>query len=385
MFVTIVFVTSPTLTVVGAGLGGLTLARVLHRHGVEAVVLDLDPSAGARQQGGMLDIHEETGQRALRAAGLHDAFRALVHPGGEALRVLDRHGVVHREEADDGGGTRPEIERGALRRLLLDSLPAGTVRWGSRLTAATPRDGGGFTLHLADGTTSTTDLLVGADGAWSRVRPLLTDASPAYTGISFVEFDLREADARHPLAAATVGTGMFFALGEDKGLLAHRETDGSLHVYAGVRVPEKWSQLRIDTRAALLQAFEGWDETLLRLVRDADGGFVPRPIHALPTGLRWDRVPGVTLLGDAAHVMSPFAGEGANLALFDGAELARELLGHPGDVEAALAAYEADLFTRSAEKAADAARNLDVIFSPDAPAPLVEVFAGFDAARAGAR
>ena len=379
------FVTHRPLTVVGAGLGGLTLARVLHVHGVDALVLDLDEGPDARRQGGMLDIHEDTGQAALRAAGLHDAFRAHVHPGGEAVRILDRHGVVHHEETDDGDGTRPEIDRTTLRRLLLDSLPRDTVRWATKLTAVHPDPDGGHTLTLADGTTTTTDLLVGADGAWSRVRPLLTPEVPAYTGISFVEFDLVDADARHPLAADTVGAGMLFALGQDKGFLAHRETDGSLHVYAGLRVPESWTRRRIETRAALLTAFDGWDETLLRLVREADGGFTPRPVHALPTGLTWDRVPGVTLLGDAAHVMSPFAGEGANLALLDGAELARALLEHPDDVETALAVYEADLFARSAGKAAEAARNLDLIFCADSPAPLVEQFAAHAATASGAR
>ncbi|WP_328291613.1 hypothetical protein OG218_02450 [Kineococcus sp. NBC_00420] len=78
---------------------------------------------------------------------------------------------------------------------------------------------------------------------------------------------------------------MLFALGQDQGFLAHRETDGSLHVYAGLRVPENRTRRRIDTRTALLTAFDGWDESLLRLVHEADSGFTPRPVHALPTGL----------------------------------------------------------------------------------------------------
>lgn len=285
------------VTVVGAGLGGLVLARVLHRHGIEATVLDLEAGRDARTQGGMLDIHEETGQAALRAAGLYDGFRARVHPGGEALRVLDKQARVLLEQKDDGNGGRPEIDRGDLRDLLLDSLPEGTVRWGAKVMGAEPLGGGRHRVTLADGTTFTTGLLVGADGAWSRIRPLLSEARPAYTGISFVELDLLDADARHPECAELIGGGMFFALGEHKGFLAHRETDGSLHVYTALRADESWLST-IDftdtegSRAALLEQFASWSPALRGLITGADGPLTPRLIHALPVSHRWQRVPG---------------------------------------------------------------------------------------------
>ncbi|MEU8759323.1 NAD(P)/FAD-dependent oxidoreductase [Streptomyces sp. NPDC048659] len=368
------------LVIAGGGLGGVTLARILSAHGVAAAVLDLEASAAARTQGGMLDIHHDTGQAALRAAGLHEAFLAKVHPGGEALRVLDRHAVPVHEESDGGApGGRPEIDRGDLRELLLSSLPEGVVRWGAKVSGARPLGDGRHEVALADGRVLTTDLLVGADGAWSRIRPLVTDASPAYTGISFVELDLRDADARHPEAAALVGGGMFFALGDGKGFLGHRETDGSLHLYVALRAGEGWLDTLdfADTPAAkrsVLAHFADWDPALRRLVADADGPLTPRRIHALPAGLRWETRPGVTLLGDAAHLMSPFAGEGANLALFDAAELARHLLERPGDPRTAVAAYEREMFDRAEEKARESAEARDVLFHPKAPAPLAEMF-----------
>ncbi|MGW2239705.1 FAD-dependent oxidoreductase [Streptomyces sp. NPDC001759] len=367
------------IAVVGAGLGGLALARVLHVHGIDAALYDLDASPTARVQGGMLDIHEDSGQQALRAARLYEEFLALVHQGGQAVRVLDKDVTVVLDQPDDDAGGRPEIDRGDLRDLLLGSLPEGTVRWGAKVTGARPLGDGRHEVALADGTVFTTDLLVGADGAWSRVRPLVSDARPAYTGVSFVEADLHDADLRHPVSAEVVGGGMLFALGEGRGFLAHRETDGSLHVYAALESAEEWLDGVdfTDTEAAkarVLEHFADWDKSLRALVADADGALVPRRIHALPVGHRWQRVPGVTLLGDAAHLMSPFAGEGANLALLDGAELGLALAAHPGDTEAALAAYEEKLFPRSERSAAESAQQGDALFRADAPQRLLNLF-----------
>ncbi|MFJ3305163.1 FAD-dependent oxidoreductase [Streptomyces sp. NPDC086549] len=368
------------IAVVGAGLGGLALARVLHVHGIEAAVFDLDDSPAARTQGGMLDIHDDSGQAALRAAGLHEEFLTLVHPGGQQMRILDKDAVVRMDQPDDGTGGRPEIDRGELRGLLLRSLPEGTVRWGTKVVGARPLGDGRHEVTLADGGAFTTDLLVGADGAWSRIRPLLSPDRPAYTGVSFVEADLLEADVRHPVSAEVVGDGMLFALGPGRGFLAHRETDGSLHVYAALESPEDWLD-GIDfadteaAKAAVLEHFADWDKSLRALVADADGALVPRRIHALPVGHRWDRVPGVTLLGDAAHLMSPFAGEGANLALLDGAELGLAIAADPGAVEAALAAYEEKLFPRGEASAAESAHGGVALFRDDAPQGLVDMFA----------
>ncbi|WP_328538357.1 FAD-dependent oxidoreductase [Streptomyces sp. NBC_00344] len=372
------------ITVVGAGLGGLTLARVLHVHGIEAAVHDLDASPSARDQGGMLDLHAESGQAALSAAGLYEEFRGIVHPGGEATRIVGKDGTVRLRD-DTEQGDRPEVNREDLRRILLDSLPGTTIRWGAKVDGARPLGGGRHEVTLSDGTAFTTDLLIGADGAWSRIRPLLSDAAPAYTGISFVETDLPDAATRHRSAAELAGGGMMFALADGKGFLTHVESDGVLHAYTALRVPADWLRAIdfTDTGAAkraLLKHFDGWDERLRALIADAEGALVPRPVHALPVGHRWERTPGVTLLGDAAHLMSPFAGEGANLAMLDGADLAAAIAAHPGDTEAALTAYEQALFPRSEQAAAESAESLALCFGPDATRRLVEQMTGGQAA-----
>jgi 2-polyprenyl-6-methoxyphenol hydroxylase-like FAD-dependent oxidoreductase len=90
--------------------------------------------------------------------------------------------------------------------------------------------------------------------------------------------------------------------------------------------------------------------------------------------VKWSRITGVTLIGDAAHLMSPFAGEGANLAMFDGAELAQAIINHGNDHEAALSAYEAALFPRSRDIARLSDDNLSLFFGDGTPHSVAEMF-----------
>jgi 2-polyprenyl-6-methoxyphenol hydroxylase-like FAD-dependent oxidoreductase len=366
------------VTIIGAGLGGLTLARVLHVNGITSTVYEAEASPAARAQGGLLDIHDDTGQPALQAAGLTDEFRALILEGAEATRVLASDGTVLLEDNSTSG--RPEVPRGELRRILLESLPDGTVQWGHKVTSVRSLGEGRHEVGFADGGTVVSSLLVGADGAWSRVRALLSDATPRYVGVSFVETYLYDSDQRHPESAKAVGGGALFAGEPGKVIGAHREPEGVLHTYAQLSKPLTWVE-GIDftdagtARARVVEEFDGWAPELTALITDGETAPVPRIIHALPTGHRWDRVPGVTLIGDAAHLMTP-SGEGANLAMLDGAELATAIAAHPDDVEAALTEYEAAMFPRSAAAAVEAERILTLCLGDNTPYGLVAMFSG---------
>ncbi|MEU5340754.1 NAD(P)/FAD-dependent oxidoreductase [Streptomyces sp. NPDC020766] len=370
---------STHVTIIGAGLGGLTLARVLHVHGIPSTVYEAESSATARTQGGLLDIRDYNGQPALRAAGLMDEFRGIVLEGRQAMRILDRDGKILFDLPDDGTGGSPEVLRGELRQLLLDSLPAGTVRWGHKVSGVRALGDGRHEVVFADGATVVTGLLVGADGAWSRVRPLLSDAAPEYIGISFVETYLFDGDTRHPTSAKILGAGATMALEPGKGIMAHRERDGKFHSWVMLSRPRDWFA-GIDftdpaaATARTVDEFDGWAPELTALISDGETAPVLRTLHTLPIEHRWDRVPGVTLLGDAAHLTGP-NGEGANLAMYDGAELGEAVAAHPDDIETALTAYEQAMFSRSA---ASAAEQLDLheLLGDGTPHNLIDKFAG---------
>ncbi|MFI7231495.1 FAD-dependent oxidoreductase [Nonomuraea angiospora] len=362
------------IAVVGSGPGGLTFARVLHRHDYPVTILERDPAPDARPPGGTLDLHQGLGQLALDKAGLLTEFQALSRPEGQAMRILDTAGTVLRDwQPRPDEQANPEIDRGQLRDLLLGALD---VQWGRGVTEVVPGTRDGVLVHFADGRQETFDLVVGADGAWSRVRPAVSPVTPHYTGITVVETSLDDVDTRHPDLARLIGGGSVAVYGVNRTLVAQRNSGGHVKVYARFRAPLDW-HANLDladaeaVRSSLLALFDGWAAPVLDLLHHGTA-FVHRPLYVLPVAHTWTHVFGVTLLGDAAHLMPPL-GVGANLAMLEGAELAETIATGPGDLDKAVRAFEEQMWARAGRWAKITMAGLERLVSPD-PAEAVAHF-----------
>ncbi|MFG3136240.1 FAD-dependent oxidoreductase [Streptomyces sp. NPDC048211] len=362
------------IAVIGGGPGGLAFARVLHRHGHPVTVLERDPAPDARPPGGTLDLHEGLGQLALDKAGLLTEFRALSRPEGQAMRILDTDGTVLRDwrpRPDDRA--HPEIDRRQLRDLLLGSLD---VRWGQAVTQVVPGTGDGARVHFADGRQETFDLVIGADGARSRVRPAVSPVTPHYTGVTFVETSLDDVDTRHPGLARLIGAGSLAVYGVNRALVAQRNSGGHVKVYAQFRAPlDRHPHLDPTdaeaVRSGLLAMFDGWAGPVLELLRHGTA-FVHRPLYVLPVSHTWRHVRGVTLIGDAAHLMPPL-GAGANLAMLEGAELAESIATGSADPDTTVRAFEERMWARAGRWAQMTTAGLERLVSPD-PAEALALF-----------
>jgi 2-polyprenyl-6-methoxyphenol hydroxylase-like FAD-dependent oxidoreductase len=344
-----------TIAIIGAGPGGLLCARMLQRHGIAVTIYDADASAAARDAGGSLDLHADTGQIALADAGLLDAFMAVARREDQAKRAMDRQANVRGTFVpDDGDTAAPEIDRGQLRALIAANVRPEAIRWGHKLTGATPIGGGRHRLDFANGVTAEADLVIGADGIWSPVRTLVTDARPRYSGVSFLDVRYDDAERRHPTLAQLVGRGHLFARGDDgNAIIAQRNSNGVIRGYVAMRAEADWAaRAGVDVddvpalHAYLLDRFAGWSPKLRPFLTDSDE-YVERAIWFLPAPLVWAHKPGVTLLGDAAHGMGPFGGHGVNLALLDAVELAHAIAGEP-TLDGAVRRYEPTMRDRAA-------------------------------------
>ncbi|KUN30040.1 FAD-dependent oxidoreductase [Streptomyces antibioticus] len=365
------------IAVVGAGPAGLTFARVLHRHGHPVTVFERDPAPDARPPGGTLDLHAGLGRLALDKAGLLAEFRTLSRPEGQAMRILDTDGTVLRDwRPRPGDEANPEIDRGQLRDLLLGPLD---VEWGRGVTEVVPQTPEvGALVRFEDGRQEAYDLVIGADGAWSRVRPAVSPVTPHYTGVTAVETSLDDIDTRHPDLARLIGDGSLAVYGVNRGLVAQRNSGGHVKVYGQFRVPADWHK-DLDladaesVRSSLLTLFDGWAAPVLELLRRGST-FAARPLYVLPVSHTWTHVPGVTLLGDAAHLMPPL-GAGANLAMLEGAELAEAIAAQPRpeDLDKVVRAFEERMWARAGRWAKMTTAGLERLVSPD-PAQAIALF-----------
>jgi 2-polyprenyl-6-methoxyphenol hydroxylase-like FAD-dependent oxidoreductase len=373
------------IAIVGGGPGGLTLARLLQQSGAQLSVYERDQSRSARVQGSALDLHEDSGLAALEAAGLIDSFWVHHRPDLDRLRLTDAYGrILHDHPRHmSGAGKRPEIERGPLRDILLDSLQPGTVQWDRKLESA-QMNGSQVLLSFAGGTSALADIAIGCDGANSRLRELVTPIRPEYVGVSLVEAIVPAAKQTIPELWELLGGSALIALGGERTIGMGTKPDGSVLIYAGLKSDDNTARKSLEETNSPAQQvawfhanFHGWSELWLPLFREAVS-MVWRPLLVCPSNQHWEPKSNVTLIGDAAHVMPPYAGEGVNMAMLDALVLSRLLLSEESP-SIAIAMYETEMFTRMRQMTADTMANTEMFYAADASDRVVALFKSFGA------
>ncbi|KAM0330517.1 hypothetical protein ACHAQA_003464 [Verticillium albo-atrum] len=354
----------PKIAIIGAGPAGCMLARLLHQANIDVTVYESEASLDFRSQGGTLDLHTSTGLAAMKEAGLWDQFLEHARYDGQYIAWVDRHAYKHMVMGASGVRSdvqeRPEIDRAQLRRILLESLPDGMVQWDHRLRRIEAPN----TLVFDNLTTSDYDLVVGAEGAWSKVRRLVApDVEPVFTGIGLYELSIPNALEAAPELCKLVNRGSIFAHADGKRVSIQQMGDGSLNIYtSSLRDEADWMKPEkcghdatnlAEAKKALMEEYHDWSSSLTDGILKSEGDCKPRSLYMLPVGFKWQHHQGVTIIGDAAHLMGPFAGEGVNVALEDAMKLAKSIVAaikEGGDIKAALdrhvEAFEKEMFPR---------------------------------------
>lgn len=374
--------------IVGAGPGGLTLARLLQMAGADVKVYERDLNKDVRVQGSTLDLHEESGLKALEKAGLMDAFKAHYRPGAEKMRIVDSQAQIHHDDhlenvEEDFGSEffRPEIDRGPLRKILLESLQDGTVVWDSQLESL-ERTGEGWTLTFRNGHSAYADLVIGADGANSKIRPFVTPIKPVYSGVTMLEGTIYNSELNSPKIHSLLKGGKVFALGGEKTLIVSSKEGGDMSFYTGCKLDESWLRScgidfkdKVQVAAWFKNEYKEWDVLWEELFEHDKTSFVPRPQYYMPLDQHWEAQANITLLGDAAHVMPPFAGEGVNMAMLDALELSESLINNDFEtIQQAIEHYEVNMRIRAGETARMTLEQTTSLHSSAALKNMLEMF-----------
>jgi len=373
-----------TVAIVGGGPAGLTLARLLQMHHVEVTVYERDANRDVRVQGATLDLHEGTGLEALKRAGLLDEFYKYHRP--VASRMLLTDGLLNIAFDDHGfatltAETRPEIDRAPLRTLLLNALNTDTVVWDSQFISM-EKEHQGWRLHFKNGSSSYADFVIAADGANSRIRPYLSDIKPVYSGVTLIEGNIHDAEKHTPKLFAFAKGGKVMAFDHEQFIGYGTKGDGSIMFVANFKTHENWlAESGIDFKdkqqvyAWFTQEFANWSEEWHEFFTNEAVYFVPRPQYYFPLDQSWETQDNLTMIGDAAHHMPPYAGEGANVALQDAFELAEVLTnGKFADIRTAIAHFEKEMVAKGAASTKDTLENAERMFSKNALAQMSSFF-----------
>lgn len=380
------------VAIIGGGPAGLTLARLLQMQDVEVNVYERDANRDVRVQGATLDLHEGTGLKALKQADLLDEFYKNHRPVASKMRLVDGSLNIAFDDHDFAtltAETRPEIDRAPLRDLLLNSLMPDTVVWDSHFVAMEKKHNG-WQLHFKNGTITYSDFVIAADGANSKVRPYLSDIKPIYSGVTLIEGNIYDAEKHTPKLFSFAKGGKVMAFDQEQFIGYGTKEDGSIMFVANFKTYENWlaeSGIDFDNKQQVLvwfkQEFSNWSEEWHEFFTNEAVYFIPRPQYYFPFDQSWETQENLTMIGDAAHRMPPYAGEGANVALQDAFELAEVLMnGEFADIKTALSYFEKEMVKRGAAATKNTLENTQRMFAKNG---LQQIKAFFDEVKAEQR
>lgn len=364
------------IAIVGGGPGGLMLGLLLQRQGFSFTIYERGYQNMHSDRGGSLDIHDDSGQLPLKEAGIFETFRKHARYEGEDTRIVSKDGEILYDEDAEGEGNRPEIDRGKLCDIIMEQIHPENIKYGFKFEKLIQRDNGEVELVFENGTTVMTNLVIGADGAFSQIRSYLTNAKPEYTGISMIEMNSDENE--HPDLLKFNKNGKLIGLGGDQAILGQRNGDGRIMAYISFKTKyeklDEYRKLSLDAlKERLLAEYRDWNSELKNYIAYSYDDIKFRRIYKLPIGLTWATQPNITIIGDAAHLMSPFAGEGVNMALYD-AYLLAESFKNFNNLTEVLKVYEQQMFETTKVHAKESQDNLEIFFSENGAEKMAQFF-----------
>jgi 2-polyprenyl-6-methoxyphenol hydroxylase-like FAD-dependent oxidoreductase len=338
------------IAIIGGGPVGLTTARILQINGADVTVYERDLNAQARTSGGTLDIHSDSGQFAIQKAYLMEEFLKYARPTGEKMADID--GNITSDEMPDetNAFSRPEIDRNDLRKIMLDNLKENTVVWNSQLINIEKTENQYF-LEFKNGKTAVADFVIVANGGRSNARKFVSDQEPQLSGTYIIQGEISNPDQDYPQFKPRYGNGNVMAMGEQKMFYTHTMRDGSIHFGVSFKADEDWilnNGINFEDDQAVIsllnEKFKNWGDDYKKFFA-VSTEFSGLPLRLFSLEESWKQHSNITLVGDAAHLMPPFAGEGVNMGLFDAYHLTKNLTdGRFETIDDAIADYEKKMF-----------------------------------------